>query len=92
MPRSILDEFMGTMLKSTDNNVKNMEINQTVGIAIDDNWWCIVSTIFFFPGVGAAIFLAPESGGLSFYIGYIIIMDILGERTELGSFHACFGG
>ena len=30
---------MGTMLKSTDNSVKNMEINQTNAIAIDWNWF-----------------------------------------------------
>ena len=36
---SYIATAMGIMLRSTDNNVKNMEINQTVGIAIDWNWF-----------------------------------------------------
>ena len=60
---SYIATAMGTMLKSTDNNVKNMEINQTVGIAIDWNIWCdltIVTLIIAFvliigiPGVDVA--------------------------------------
>ncbi len=57
---SCIATAMGTMLKSTDNNVKNMEINETVGIAIDWNWMCTVSLVglvaaalmLFLPGVG----------------------------------------
>ena len=36
---SYITMAMGAMLKSTDNNVKNMEINQTNAIAIDWNWF-----------------------------------------------------
>ncbi|WMT50949.1 MAG: hypothetical protein RE471_08205 [Ferroplasma sp.] len=42
---------MSNMLKSTDNNVKNKEINQTVGIAIDWNWMCTVSLVGLVAGV-----------------------------------------
>ena len=60
---SYIATAMNNMLKSTDNNVKSMEINQTVGIAIDWNIWCdltIVTLIIAFvliigiPGVNIA--------------------------------------
>ncbi|WMT50951.1 MAG: hypothetical protein RE471_08215 [Ferroplasma sp.] len=54
---------MSNMLKSTDNNVKNKEINQTVGIAIDWNWLPL-SLIF--------------AGGISFEIGLIAFLIIGG--------------
>ena len=38
---------MNNMLKSTNNNIKNIEINKTLGIAIDWNWGCILSTLIF---------------------------------------------
>ncbi len=38
---------MNNMLKLTNNNIKNIEINKTVGVAIDNNWNCIINIISF---------------------------------------------
>jgi len=38
---------MNNMLRFTNNNVKSVEINKTIGIAIDDNWNCIITLIGF---------------------------------------------
>ncbi len=55
---SCIATAMGTMLRSTDNNVKSMELNETVGIAIYYNKDCILGIIFLAMtviGAGAAI-------------------------------------
>ena len=83
---------MGNMLKSTNNNIKKIEINHTESIIIDYNWWCIVLATAFLVTWGAAIFFAPESGSLSLYIGYMVTMDFLGGVAEIAVFHTCFGG
>ena len=60
---------MNNMLKSTNNNIENMEINKTIGIAIDDNWNCIISIIGFVfvglltIGVAAGITLGTDGIG-----------------------------
>ena len=83
---------MNSMLKSTNNGIKNISISESNGIIIDANWWCAVSAIAFFVTWGAAIFFAPESGSLSLYLGYMITMDFLGGVAEISALHSCFGG
>lgn len=38
---------MNDTLKLINNKIKNIEINKTVGIAIDDNWLCAVQMVFY---------------------------------------------
>ena len=43
---------MNNMLKLTNNNIKNMEIDKTIGIAIDANYGCIYALAGDFIGAG----------------------------------------
>ena len=55
---SYIASAMNSMLKSTNNSVKNIEINKTVGIVIDYNHYCILALMLLAMtviGAGAAI-------------------------------------
>ncbi len=94
---------MNNMLKSTNNNIKNMEIDKTLGIAIDWNWNCI-NSVLVLAGTIAAWFIAsalfavaPLTGGTSVWIG---ILFLIGTGLSIGLTadatynvgNACFGG
>ncbi len=42
---SYIASAMNSMLKSTNNGIKNIGIDKTIGIAIDWNIWCVLSII-----------------------------------------------
>ena len=88
---SYIATAMGTMLQPTDNNVKSMGINQTNAVAIDWNYWGTILLVAFIVTVAAAIIFAPETGGLSLYIGYMITMDFLGGVAEIAALHSITG-
>ncbi len=100
---SCIATAMGTMLKSTDNNVKNMEINETVGIAIDWNWGCINSilvlaaTILVWVIASMLFAVAVPSGGTSAIVGVGFLIGTgvtIGLTADAGYSvgNACFGG
>ncbi|EQB73757.1 MAG: hypothetical protein AMDU4_FER2C00041G0001, partial [Ferroplasma sp. Type II] len=39
---SYIASAMNSMLKSTNNGIKNISISESNGIIIDANWWCAV--------------------------------------------------
>ena len=81
---------MSNMLKSTDNNIKNMEINKTVGI--DWSWMCDLSVAL---EIGAAISLIGAAalvigtGGLAWPIFFVVIaaLGVIGGWISMG--YAC---
>ena len=92
---------MGNMLKDTNKNIKNIEINHTESIIIDYNWNCILSmigTILVLAGItiGLVIFGAA-TGGTSVLLGLGILASLgigLGSLA-LSVYHDgnnCFGG
>ena len=42
---SYIASAMNSMLKSTNNGIKDISIGESNGIIIDANWWCAVSAI-----------------------------------------------
>ena len=83
---------MNNMLKDTNKNIKNMEINKTESIIIDYNWICILSVlslivfilgVIAFPIAATATLLYLILGGLVVGIGAFtgIVLTI----------YACFG-
>ena len=81
---SYIATAMGTMLKSTDNNVKRMEINEREGIAIDDNWWYAVQIVFYaLAWIGFGLALLATWGVIAF-AGIALI------GVTLSVAHSCF--
>ena len=80
---SYIATAMSTMLKSTDNNVKNIEINQTVGIAIDWRWVCDLSVVL---EIGSAISLIGATGGLAWPVFFVVIaaLGVIGGWIGMG--------
>ena len=83
---------MGNMLKDTNKNIKNMEINETSGIVIDANWWCIAEIVFEIAAivglVGSTIVIIWAiifSDGLASPLGYLIaaIISIIGSSISV---------
>ena len=100
---SYIASAMGNMLKSTNNNIKNININKTIGIAIDWNWNCINSilelagtiAVWFIASVLFAV--APLTGGVSVGVGiaFLIATGISIGLTADATYNvgnACFGG
>ena len=54
---------MNNMLKLTNNNIKNMEIDKTIGIAIDNNFMCAYSIALSI--IGAVLIIATIIGAIS---------------------------
>ncbi len=59
---------MNNMLKSTNNNIKNIEINKTLGIAINWNWvyiesiaWDVVAILDIIAVIGAFVASCPRN-------------------------------
>ena len=88
---SCIATAMGTMLKSTDNNVKSMEINETVGITIDNNWWCALAIIGYIIAwivlIGSALSI-PATLGLSAGLWLLSLFSLSSIGTALVA-HAC---
>ncbi len=92
---------MGNMLKNTNNNIKNVEIDKTESIIIDYNWNCILSmigTILVLAAItiGLAIFDAA-TGGTSVLLGLGVLASLgIGFGSlVLSVYHDgnnCFGG
>lgn len=91
---------MNNMLKDTNNNIKNIEINHTESIIIDFNWGCIKSIMVI---VVELIVLGAGLGGLAFLTGLTGVAAILFWIVLVGSLgligysvyqagNACFGG
>ena len=83
---------MGNMLKSTDNSVKNMEINETNAIAIDWNWMCTVAVVGLIAGV--LMLLLPGVGlvfdsMLVFWV-YNALFITESSSSIIGSLWGCF--
>ena len=74
---------MGNMLKSTNNSVKNIEIDKTVGIAIDWNWGCIISTLVAIATFIALLVLLTTPEGAIVLIGTTLFYASLGLNLGL---------
>ena len=66
MEYSYIALAMNNMLKLTNNNIKNMEINKTIGIAIDWSTLCDFLVASLFMAV-LAVILFPPAAGLVWY-------------------------
>ena len=94
---------MNNMLKSTNNNIKNMEIDKTVGIAIDDELNCILTIlaeILIIVGIAIAIAafeIATVGIGTSVIAGLLFLggMGTGIAGLGIGAYfigNSCFGG
>ena len=92
---------MNNMLKDTNNNVKNMEINKTESIIIDWNWSCILSmieTILELVGITIELVIfGAATGGTGVLLGLGILASLgigLGSLTlaVYSDGNNCFGG
>ena len=87
---SYIATAMNNMLKSTDNNVKSMEINETVGIAIDWGFMCDLSVVLEIGAaislIGAAAVLIGATGGLAWPIFFVVIaaLGVIGGWISMG--------
>ena len=101
---SYIASAMGNMLKSTNNGIKNVNIDKTIGIAVDWNWGCIDATIgdvLIMLGlialIGAFVASAPATGGISvavgswFLVGLTIALVGIAYATY-NTGNSCFGG
>ena len=72
---------MGNMLKSTNNEIKNVNIDKTIGIAIDWNWPCIITTVLYIIAIIGIIALSivvwPAAVGLALLIDMFVDFNIL---------------
>ena len=63
---------MGNMLKSTNNGIRNVNIDKTIGIAIDYRAGCIVAILAYIASIIflilLAIFVWPAAVGLALFI------------------------
>ncbi|WP_287961446.1 hypothetical protein [Acidiplasma sp.] len=69
---------MNNMLKSTNNNIKNININKTIGIAIDYNQDCIIGLVFLgmaVVSVGAGIATFGFGFGLFWFLWAVAGLD-----------------
>ncbi|WP_201779309.1 hypothetical protein, partial [Acidiplasma aeolicum] len=81
---------MNNMLKSTNNNIKNMEINKTVGIAIDWGWMCdlsiLLEVIAAIDLIGSATALVVATGGLAWPVFFVVVavIGVMGGWISMG--------
>ncbi len=79
---------MNNMLKLTNNNIKNITIDKTNAIAIDDNWACIDSVAAAFIGGGwfevslVALLLASGPIGWVVFGGLVVGMLLFGLAMD----------
>ena len=92
---SYIASAMNSMLKSTNISVKNINVDQTIGIAVDYRAGCIVAILAYIASIIflilLAIFVWPAAVGLALFI------DMAGGLTgfvftTLGVGYGCFGG
>ena len=92
---SYIASAMNSMLKSTNISVKNINVDQTIGIAVDYRAGCIVAILAYIASIIflilLAIFVWPAAVGLALFI------DMAGGLTgfvftTLGVGCGCFGG
>ena len=92
---------MNNMLKDTNNNVKNMEIDKTESIIIDWNWSCVLSmieTIMTLASIigGLVIFGAATGGtGVPMGLGVLAVLGVGLYSLASSVYHDgnnCFGG
>ena len=99
---SYIASAMGNMLKSTNNSVKNIEIDKTVSILIDWTWSCIVHILEYLGiiagiFVGIALFELGTGGGATPLVGALFLTSLglgiggLVDTTYSVGVH-CFGG
>ena len=89
---SYIATAMGTMLKSTDNSAKGMEINETNARVIDWNWMCPVAVVGVIAGV--LMLLLPGVGlvfdtMLVFWI-YNGLFIVESSSSIIGTLWDCF--
>ncbi len=82
---------MGNMLKNTNNNIKNIEINKTNAISIDANWWYVLALIGY---IGAWIVQIISALGIPATLGllagaWLFSIFMLSTVVLAGVAHAC---
>ena len=92
---SYIASAMGSMLKSTNNEIKNVSIDKTIGIAIDWNWPCIITTVLYIIAIIGIIALSivvwPAAVGLALLIDMFVgVSGLTGATVAEG--YECFGG
>ncbi len=98
---SYIASAMGNMLKSTNNEIRNVNIDETVSILIDWTWSCILHLIWyigaiiavtsFIIGYGLATGPVGVIAGIGMILAAIgVIISLAG--TTMGVIHYCFGG
>ena len=80
---SSIASAMGSMLKSTNNNIRNVNIDKTIGIAIDWNWGCIISTLIAVATFIALLILLTTPEGAIILIGTTLFYASLGLSLGL---------
>ena len=78
---------MNNMLKLTNNNIKNIEINKTVGVAIDNKWNCIINIIGFVSGslaIATLVSVLLATGPVGWLVGAILVGSYIAFVVSLG--------
>ena len=88
MEYSYIALSMNNMLKLTNNNIKNMEINKTIGIAIDANYGCIFAFVGgFLSGslaVATLVSVLLATGPVGWLVGAILVGSYIAFGVSLG--------
>ena len=79
---------MNNMLKDTNKNIKNMEINKTNAIAIDYSWECILSISLL---ILAIVLYVGTIAGLALSGPIGVVLGVLMLGLIIGSFGAVVG-
>jgi hypothetical protein len=87
---SYIATAMGNMLKSTNNEIKNVNIDKTVSILIDWSYICDLSVLLEIVSVigliGSAAALVAATGGLALPIFFLVVsvIGVIGGWTAMG--------
>ena len=88
---SYIASAMNSMLKSTNNGIKNVNISESNGIIIDANWWCVVAIIGYIGAWAIEIIGAlsiPATLGLSAG-AWLFGLFLLSSVALAGVAHTC---